>query len=115
MRDHDIPGQEFNSGVVERSPKQALETALSAWYQDTVGQHAARASSESMVAIETAVDELPLALAGVSPGDSASAAIDQWFAEHFKKPPVSLDTELYNAIFSAAETLKQQLADSSKS
>jgi hypothetical protein len=86
--------------------KQA-EAFVTAWFAENLADRVGRASPAAIEQVNTAIKKLPEAIEQAD-GD-AEDALEPWFAEHFHRPPVSHDTELYNAIHAALNDLRVRL------
>lgn len=71
------------------------------WYEDfirgLVDQQNAAVREQVGVAMQTAPE--------------SAEEVDEWFEKYMKKPPLSQNTALYNALFAAKEELKKLLSD----
>lgn len=84
-----------------------LEKLVTGWHADTLRDTFSRAGAAAEAQVEKAVEGLAQRL-HASP--DREAEIHAWFTEHFHKPPVSHDTQLYNAVHAALPELKARLA-----
>jgi hypothetical protein len=86
------------------------EAIVTAWYAANLADRVSRASAEAMAQVEGAVKELPPATDASVTDIRDEDTLESWFAKHFHRPPVSHDTELYNAIHVALDDLRLRLA-----
>jgi hypothetical protein len=83
-----------------------LKKIVDAWRFDLVNNQVNRKSAALAEQTNAALDEL--AEHATTGGDATD--LDAWFEKHFHTPPVSHDTDFYNALYVAKEDLKAQLA-----
>jgi hypothetical protein len=88
-----------------KSPED-LTKIVDAWRFDLVNNQVNRKSAALAEQTNAALDEL--AEHAATGGDASD--LDAWFEKHFHTPPVSHDTDFYNALYVAKEDLKAKLA-----
>jgi hypothetical protein len=83
-----------------------LKKIVGAWRDDLVNNHVNRKSAALAEQANAALEDLA---AQAELGDT-DIDLDAWFEEYFHQPPVSHDTDFYNALHAAKEDLKAQIA-----
>lgn len=92
-------------------PEKSIKATVDRWCTNKLNDPVSRSSEAAGEQVLEAVVELPERIEDA--GDSVAhrdSAIDQWFEDHFHKPPVSEDTRLYNTLHAAKEELKAMLS-----
>jgi len=88
-----------------KSPAE-LKKIVEAWQADLVNNQVNRKSAPLAEQVNAALAELTGRIAS----EDAATDLDAWFEAHFHKPPVSHDTDFYNALYVAKQDLQAQLA-----
>jgi hypothetical protein len=90
-----------------------LKKIFDAWRFDLVNNQVNRKSAALAEQTNAALDELADPFHDLGPQVSPekfATALDTWFENHFKTPPISHDTDFYNALHAAKEDLKARLS-----
>ena len=83
-----------------------MKAIVDVWRDDLVANEVNRKSAALAEQANAALGTLAEQLAC----EDGAVDLDGWFETHFHRPPVSRDTDFYNALHAAKEDLKVQLA-----